>query len=124
MQRASAALQAAVQSDYQRVSRVKLIREGVVIQEVDVHSGSVTADGSAEQMRRFTAEVSDPTGERTPYDLDDDFAPFGTEVVVETGARIPVMSEVSLIVDSAADWSTGTRFQTSISGGDLVLGNI
>lgn len=122
MQQASQALQDAVRSSYVKVDRVKLARDGVVIRELEAHAGSVDADNSAEVMRRFTVEVSDPTGELTPYDLDDDCAPFGTEAIVETGARIPVMTEEVLIVETAAGWDAGTRVDTVVVGDSLVLG--
>ena len=123
MQQASQALQEAVQGTYTKIDRVKLARDGVVTRELEAHAGSVDAARDAEQMRRFTVEVSDPTGELTPYDLDDETAPFGTEVIVESGARIPVMVEKTLVVDTQSEWNDGSRMGTvGDSNGSLVLG--
>lgn len=121
------ALQRAVKESQTRVSRAKLIQDGVVIREVPVSAGRVDADKSAPQQRRFniTIPVSDFDTELVPFDLDDPTAPFGTDVVIDTGCRIPVMVEVAQIHDTQAQWLTGTRSGTSVDpGGDLVLGNI
>lgn len=125
MQEAPLDLQDAVRKDYERISRVKLAEpDGAVTLELEVHSGSVDAARDAEATRRFTAEVAVPRGMEhlIPYDLDDPTAPFGREVIVETGARIPRIVEDQLVADIDADWNAGTRSNTVVSGGSLVLG--
>lgn len=120
------ALQRAVRESQTRVSKVKLIQDGVVIREVPVSEGRVDADKSAPQQRRFscTIPVSDFDTELIPFDLDDPTAPFGTDAVIETGCRIPLMVEVTQITDTQPQWNAGTRSGTvGDSNGDLVLGN-
>jgi hypothetical protein len=125
MQQASLELQNAVRGDYTKIDRVLLTRDGSVILELEAIAGSVDADSGAEAARRFTADVPIPAGmeELIPYDLDDPTAPFGTEAIVATGARIPAMSEVVLIAEDATGWNAGTRLDMVVDGnGDLVLG--
>lgn len=123
MQQSSAALQEAVQKTYVKIDQAFLVRDGAVIRELEAIGGSVDAARDAEQTRRCQIDVADPTGELTPYQLDDETAPFGTELVVRTGARIPVMTEEVLIAEDAAGWNAGTRSNLIVDGnGDLVLG--
>lgn len=122
MKLSSEALREACRGPHTRIARVKTLYNGVVQEELPVHSGRVDMDRTADILSRFTAEVSDPTGERTPYDLDDSLAPFGTEAIVEVGARIPVLTEAVQVTDTAADWNAGTLDDIVVDGGDLVLG--
>lgn len=124
MQQTTSELQAAVRATYTKIDRVLLVRDGAVLREVEATSGEVVAANDAQQTRRFTAEVADPTGELTPYQLDDEAAPFGTEAWVQTGARIPVTTEETLVVETGGGWDDhGTRVNTVVNGsGSLVLG--
>lgn len=119
----SAEYLAAIRQDFHKIDRVRLVRQGVVIKDLLAHSGTVDADNSADIQRRVEIEVSDPTGQDTPYDLDDITAPFGTEAWVQTGVRRPVVEEVVMVAEDAGGWNAGTRTNMVVSpAGSLVLG--
>lgn len=123
MSGASAALREVVRGPHAVDSRAEVLREGVVVRTLAVHAGRVDADRTAAHLRRFAASVADPTGELTPYQVRDLLAPFGTEVRLYRGARIPKVIDVTALDDTAAQWATGTHTGTGVDpAGALVLG--
>jgi hypothetical protein len=113
----------AVRAPHQHVARVEVLRDGAVIRTLDVHGGSVDADRSNRILRRFEATVADPTGELTPGDMRDLLAPFGTEVRLYRGARIPVITDATDVDATPEQWAEGEHINTiAHSSGDLVLG--
>ena len=117
--------QVAVRGPHLHVARVDVVRDGAVVRTLDVHRGSVDADRSNRILRRFDAQVADAAGELTPAGIRDLLAPFGVVLRLYRGVRIPVVTRLSAIDDTQAQWAAGTRSGTSADpGGDLVLGNI
>lgn len=110
MRGTSAAFDAAVVTDHQAICHVDVVRDGKVIRELVVHSGSVKADRTAAQMRSFDVEVSDPDGDLTPEGISALLAPFGTRLQISRGVRIGnVQTQVSFH-NTAASWSVVTPF--------------
>lgn len=120
------AMQVAARTNQTRISKVKLVQDGVVTREIPVSEGRVDEDRTAPQSGRFTCTIpiSSRDTDLIPFALDDPTAPFGTDAIVETGFRIPVMREVVQITDTQAGWNAGSRSGTvGDENGDLVLGN-
>jgi len=119
----SEAFQAAVRGPHTAVCKVEVVRDGAVVATLDVHDGSVDADRSAAQLRRFTAEVADPRGELTPRYLRDMLTPFGTQVRLFRGVLLPGVRTVSHEFAGTADWVTGLSNNIITTGdGALELG--
>jgi hypothetical protein len=112
------------QKPHTAISRMDIIQENVVVATLYPHSGQVDTDRNAAVMRRFDARISDATGELTPSGIKDLLAPFGTIVRLYRGLKIPLVTSVSDLDDSNAQWNEGTRVGTSAESGDLVLGTI
>lgn len=116
--------QRAVKGPHQHVALVEVVQNGAVVRTLAIHAGAVDADRSNRILRRFTASVADPTGELTPASIRDLLAPFGTVLRIHRGVRIPVVTRLVDIDETAARWAEGTRVNTvADAGGDLVLGN-
>jgi hypothetical protein len=120
-------LAATVQNSHIAVSRVDVIRDGKVVRQLDVHSGTVTSDATAAQRTTIEVDVSDPDGDLTPSDMESLLAPFGTRIQVSRGARL---EDVDLRVATngvAQGWavsglSTGILNGLCDDGTGLVLG--
>lgn len=112
-----------VRSAHEHRALVEVVRDGAVVRTLAVVRGSVDADRSGRILRRFDAVVTDPTGELTPAGIRDLLAPFGTELRLYRGVRVPDQTHLVDIFDTQAQWDTGTRSGTvADSVGDLVLG--
>lgn len=124
MQSVSEDFRNAVRGPHQSVARVEIVRDGIVTRVLDAHAGSVTADRSGAQLRRFSAAVADPTGELPPATLRDELAPFGTQARVYRGVRIQRVVTATALDSDAASWATGDHEGTAAdpSTGELVLG--
>jgi hypothetical protein len=115
--------QDAVRRSHNPVAKVEVVQDGAVVRTLDVHAGQVDADRTAAQMRRFTAQVADPTGELTPARIRDLLAPFGTVLRLYRGVRIQEISEVSDDDSTQAQWAQGTlTYLVATSGNALELG--
>lgn len=128
MQGRSAQFDLTISKPHTAVSAVDVIQDGKVVQQLAVHSGSVTADRMAAQMRTMECEVSDPTGTLTPVDMNSLLAPFGTRIQMFRGVRNKSVSTQSVLYNTAASWvpsgqSTGIFNGTKVgSDGSLTLG--
>ena len=100
--------QQAVVNDHQAISRVDVLRDGKVIQQLAVHAGSVTADRTAAQMRTFEVEVSDPTGTLTPQGMASLLAPFGTRLQIWRGIRLQDVTTLVQFSNTQASWQVST----------------
>src|SRR5437879_3128868 len=88
MQGRSAEFDTYVSKPHRAVPRADVIQDGKVVAQLAVHTGSVTADRTAAQMRSFEVEVSDPDGTLTPEGMGSLLAPFGTRMQISRGVRI------------------------------------
>lgn len=126
MQGRSSAFDATAKKPHQAISRVDVIRNGKVVDRLDVHAGAVTADRTAAQMRSFQVEVSDPTGTLTPEGMSSELAPFGTRVQIWRGVRIKSTETADVLYNAAFSWaplSTGVMNGVKIdTDGGLILG--
>lgn len=118
---------AALQSGTTAVSQVDVIQNGKVVDLLQVHSGVVTADRTAAQMRSFQIEVSDPKGTLTPLDMTSELAPFGTRIQIWRGVRIKNTETADVLYNAAFAWtpltSTGVMNGVKIdTDGGLILG--
>lgn len=119
----SVGFQREVQQSHVAAAKVDIIQNGTIVLTLAVHGGSVDADRTAAQLRRFTAQVADPDGSLTPEGLRDKLAPFGTLAKVYRGVRVPAITETGDIFVTQADWNTGTHDHTvATAGGALQLG--
>jgi hypothetical protein len=93
-----------------------------------VHSGSATADRTADQMRSFEVEMSDPTGTLTPVDMNSILAPFGTRMQLFKGVRLRSVDTHAAFYGTQRTWapsgtSTGVMSGVRTAGdGSLTLG--
>jgi hypothetical protein len=118
---------ATVSKPHRAVSRVDILQNGKVVNELAIHAGSVTADRTAAQMRSFQVEVSDPDGTLTPEDMTSQIAPFGTRVQIWRGVRIQNTQTVTGFYNAAHPWTpltptgdlNGLKIDTD---GGLILG--
>jgi len=121
----SLAFQDAVRRSHTAMCEMDVIGpNGQVIMTIPVHDGSVTADRTAGQMRRFTAMIADPDGTLTPATMADALAPFGNSVQLWRGVRIENIQTVSDLDNDVASWADGTNNGTSTdpATGELILG--
>jgi hypothetical protein len=121
MQGTSREFQEVVCSSHDGIAEVEIVRNDVLIGTLDCIDGSMDADRSARYLRRFEAKLTDPTGELTPGDIRDLLAPFGTEVRLRRGARVPVTVQERILADTSAQWNRGTFENTAVVDGDLII---
>jgi hypothetical protein len=112
---------------HRAVSRVDVIQNGKVVNQLAIHAGSVTADRTAAQMRSFQVEVSDPDGTLTPEGMTSELAPFGTRIQIWRGVRIGDTQTATGFYNAANPWtpktSTGVLNGLKIdTDGGLVIG--
>lgn len=123
MRGTSDAFDAAVVTSHQAISRVDVVRDGKVIRQLAVHSGSVKADRTAAQMRSFDVEVSDPDGTLTPDGISAVLAPFGTRLQLYRGVRIENVQTQVAHYDTASSWTVTSTFgQLNGCVGDPITG--
>ena len=108
MRGTSQKFQQAVVGNHQAISRVDVLRDGKVIQQLAVHTGSVTADRTAAQMRTFNVEVSDPTGTLTPQGMASLLAPFGTRLQIWKGIRLQDVTTLVQFSNTQSSWQVNT----------------
>lgn len=118
----SAGFQREVRQSHVAAAKVDIVQNNTVVLTLAAHGGSVDADRTAAQLRRFTAAVADPDGTLTPDGLRDKLAPFGTLARVYRGVRVPIITEVERVYVAADDWATGTFDHTVAPSGVLQLG--
>jgi hypothetical protein len=128
MQGRSPQFDATVRKSHRAVPRVDIIQDAKVVDQLAVHSGSVTADRTAAQMRSFEIEVSDPNGTLTPDGMTSTLAPFGTRMQLWRGVRISNVEIESAFYNDAGSWvpsgaSTGTLASVKVdTDGSITLG--
>lgn len=126
MQGRSSAFDATAKKPHTAVSRVDVIQNGKIVDQLDVHAGTVGADRTAATMRSFQVEVSDPTGTLTPEGMSSELAPFGTRVQIWRGVRIRNTETADVLYNAAFPWtpmSTGVMNGVKIdTDGGLILG--
>lgn len=117
-----------VRKPHTAVFRADVIQDGKVVDQLPLHSGAVSADRTAAQMRTFEVEVSDPDGTRTPEGMTSTFAPFGTRMQIYRGVRISNVEIEAVLYQSAVSWvpsgsSTGVLCSVKVdTDGSLTLG--
>ena len=121
MQGRSAAFDATVVNSHVAVQAVELIQDGKVVLQPQVHSGSVTADRTQDQMRSMEVELSDPTGTLTPVDMNSLVAPFGTRMQLFKGVRIRNVDTRAVFYGTQRAW-TPTGNSTGVLNGVKVDG--
>ncbi len=115
-----------IRTDHTAVKRAWLIRDGKVVQEVNVHGGSVVADRAAANLRTFTIDISDtdlvPEGQASLA------SPFGTQVLLESGVLIPATDIREALNDTVNGWAVSDTSTGVLNGlrdngsGALVIG--
>jgi hypothetical protein len=116
-----------VRKPHTAVSRVDVIQNGKVVDQLLVHAGAVSADRMAATMRTFQVDVSDPTGTLTPEGMTSELAPFGTRIQIWRGARIKNTETQTASYNAANPWTpltpTGVMDGVKIdTDGGLILG--
>lgn len=127
MQGRSPDFDATARKPHTAVSRVDVIQNGKVVDQLQVHAGVVTADRTAAQMRSFQVEVSDPKRTLTPKDMTSELAPFGTRIQIWRGVRVRDTQTISALYNAAHPWTpltpTGVMNGVKIDvDGGLILG--
>lgn len=129
MQAHSPEFDAAIVKPHTALQQVDVLRDGKVVDQLAIHSGSVSADRTAAQMRSFEVEVSDPNGTLTPSGMTSALAPFGTRIQLYKGVRISDVQVQAVFYGTLASWmpsgmSTGTLSSTLVdpSDGAITLG--
>lgn len=118
-----------IQNSHTAVVAAKVIQNGSVVANLEVHAGSVTADRTGAQMRTLEFEVIDRDGTLTPTSMSSLLAPFGSQILLERGVRIKSTEIISGMWNAANPWtpqtSVGQMVSTQIdpSDGSLTLGS-
>lgn len=99
--------QALVKTSHTSICLVEIIQNGQVVLVLDVHDGSVEADRTAGQMRRFVCTAADASGTLTPVDITGLLAPFGTRCIIYRGVRITNIILLDDVVDRLERWWAG-----------------
>ena len=114
---------------HQAVPRADVIQDGKVVDQLGIHSGSVSADRTAAQMRTFEVEVNASEGSPLiPMGMTSELAPFGTRMQLWRGVRISDVQTQAALYNAANPWvisgvSTGVFNSTKVDGsGSLTLG--
>lgn len=128
MQGRSAEFDATISKPHQAVSQCDVIVDGKVTARLSIHSGAVTADRMAAQMRSFEVEAADPDGTLSPTGMDSDLAPFGRRIQLYRGVRNSDVEIESVLYNAANPWtvsgqSNGVFVSVKVDGsGNLTLG--
>lgn len=129
MQARSPEFDTTVSKPHTAVQQVDVIQSGKVVDQLAIHSGSVTADRTAAHMRTFEVEVSDPNGTLTPSGMTSELAPFGTRIQLYKGVRIIDVQVQGVFYGTTSSWipsgtSTGTLSSVLVnpSDGSITLG--
>lgn len=118
-----------IQNHHTAVIAAKVIKNDVVVANLEVHAGSVTADKTAAQMRTLEFEIIDRDGTLAPTSMDSMLAPFGAQILLERGVRNKSTQTLSAQWNKAKPWTpqtpVGQMVSTKIdpSDGSLTLGN-
>lgn len=121
----SQAFQDAVRGSHTRFFQLNVIQDSKVVAELPgVFDGSVTADATAAQLRRFSASIADESGKYTPEDMHSLLAPFGTQVQPMMGVLVPNVTLINDLDDNARTWAEGEHNGTIVDPdtGELILG--
>lgn len=125
MQGTSSDFDAAVVTNHEAICAVNVIRDGKVVAQLAVHSGSVQADRTAAQQRSFDVECSDPDGVLTPDGISATLAPFGTRLQLLRGIRIENVQTQVFFANTNAAWSVSSSFgQMNGTVGDASTGSL
>lgn len=108
MRGSSKAFQSAVVTNHISICRVDIIRDGRVVERLNIHKGQVTADKTAAQLRNFDVEVSDPDKTLTPDGMASLLAPFGTRMQLWRGIRFENIGTLRFYANSPAAWQVIT----------------
>ena len=121
MQGRSPEFDATVKYPHVAVQQVSVIRDGKVVDELNVHAGSVTADRTAAQMRTFEIDVADPNGTLAPEDMTSELAPFGTRIQLYKGVRVSNVQVQAAFYGTSTSWvptSTGSMSSVLVDPSD------
>lgn len=107
----------AVRRNHDAIARVRTLDEnGRVYRVLPIHDGTVTSNRTQAQRTTVTVDVTDPTGELTPENMDDELTP-GTRMIVERGVRHPVVDMRSKVCNSVESWTpiaSGTLMSVTV----------
>lgn len=116
MQGHSAAFEQAVSGSHIANCLVDVIQDQKVVATLVAHSGSVTADRTAAQMRSFDVEITDPTGTLTPEGMGALLAPFGTRLQLWRGVRLSSTDIIALRNNTQASWAVSDTSTGVLNG--------
>lgn len=86
---------------------------------LDVIKATVTVDGTAAVVRSLSADIADPDGALAPRRATDALAPFGNELVIESGLLLPNGTfEYKVCGVFGIEWSEKGLGVVSVSGKD------
>lgn len=127
MEGRSSAFDETVQGSHTAVSGASIIQNGKVVGNLEIFSGSVSADRTAAQMRSFEVDAVDRHGTLIPTDMRSTLAPFGTRIQLYRGVRIKATQTVGVMHNAANPWTpqtpigvmNGVKIDTD---GGLILG--
>jgi hypothetical protein len=109
----------AAQTDHIVISRVDVIRNGKVVDNLDgtLYDGTVRWDATAAQTSSIALSVADPDG-KAPAGLGSELGPFGTWVQAWRGIRIPLVTIVTSFSNNQGNWAPGIHngTQANVSG--------
>lgn len=117
-----------VKASHTAVCRVDVIQNDKIVRQLDVHSGSMTADRTAAQLRSFQIKVSDPDKGLTPASMASLLAPFGTRLQLWRGVQLTDVTLVATFHNTQPSWvsttPTGVNNGTvgSATDGALIMG--
>lgn len=118
-----------IQNHHTAVIAAKVIKNDVVVANLEVHAGSVTADKTAAQMRTLEFEIIDRDGTLAPTSMDSMLVPFGAQILLERGVRNKSTQTLSAQWNKAKPWTPQTPVGQMVStkidlaDGSLTLGN-
>lgn len=124
MQGHSAAYAQAVSGNHIANCEIDVIQDQKVVATLVAHSGSVTADRTAAQMRSFDVEVTDPTGTLTPEGMGALLAPFGTRLQLWRGVRLSSTQTLGQFSNTQASWQVSSTGVLNGVVGDASTGEL
>lgn len=113
----SAAFGQIVKASHTAVCRVDVIRNDEVVQTLNVHTGSMTADRTAAQLRSFQIKVSDPDKSLTPASIASLLSPFGTRLQLWRGVQIDDDTLTQSFHNTESSWVSTTA--TGVNNGTV-----
>lgn len=124
----SAAFGQIVKASHTAVCRVDVIQNDKVVQTLEIHAGSMSADRTAAQLRSFQVKVSDPDKSLTPASMASLLTPFGTRLQLWRGVQIPDVTLIQTFHNTVPSWVSQTPAGVnngtvgSATDGALVMG--